>query len=136
MLSVVMSSSRLFASSFCASFGKTPCGANARTLFAHFFLSMFAASLRVPPVCIRSSTRRISLSFGSHSLMLMILSIPSRTFAQIIRAFSGNISLNRFAAPSSGKAITVLGFTSRSDVAVWSSTLTLKGSNRKRSTKA
>lgn len=131
-----MSSSRLLVSSLCASFGKTQCGAKARTLFAHFFLSMCAASLRVPPVWMRSSMRSMSLSFGSHSLMVIMRLTPSRTFAQMIRVFSGKASLNRFAAPSSGKAITFSGATSRSERVVWSSALTRNESNRNRSTRA
>lgn len=131
-----MSSSSLFVRRIWESFGNTPCGANARTAVAQLNLSISAVSIIVPHVCMRSSIMITFFHDGFPSLRLTILRSPSRTLPQIICSTPGNISLNRFAAPSSGNTITSPGWRVRRPVVVWSSALIRSGLKSDCSTRA
>ncbi len=136
IVSVTISSSRLSARRLWESFGNTPWGAKALTLLAHCLRSIIAASRRVPPVWMRSSTMMISFPAGFPSFMVIIRLSPSRTLAQIIRSCPGNASWKRLSAPSSGNAMTASFGRFRSERVVWSSAFTWNESKRNRSTRA
>ena len=133
---VTMSRSRWLARRFSDPPGNTPCGANAVTDFAPLARRRSAASRRVPPVWMRSSTMTTSLPAGSPSLIEMMRLSPSRILMQTIFSWLGKLSPKRLAAQSSGKTMAAPSGMSRSFMAEWSSRLTLNGSKKKRSESA